>query len=136
MVTAPPPGRNAPCRCGSGLKYKKCCWSKDQDALAATINKRPAAPAEDAPPVATLDPLPPLDAPDPVSSDPTDLPEAGGSANFNSLMLIAAISAVAGVIVAVFSTAGNGLLTFGVGVVAAFLWHVRHPPPPRSDSAS
>jgi len=22
-------GRNAPCRCGSGRKYKKCCWLKD-----------------------------------------------------------------------------------------------------------
>ena len=23
-------GRNDPCPCGSGKKYKKCCWSKDQ----------------------------------------------------------------------------------------------------------
>ena len=23
------PGRNDPCTCGSGLKYKKCCWEKD-----------------------------------------------------------------------------------------------------------
>lgn len=23
-------GRNEPCPCGSGKKYKKCCWSKDQ----------------------------------------------------------------------------------------------------------
>lgn len=23
-------GRNEPCLCGSGKKYKKCCWSKDQ----------------------------------------------------------------------------------------------------------
>jgi len=23
------PGRNAPCPCGSGKKYKKCCWDKD-----------------------------------------------------------------------------------------------------------
>lgn len=22
------PGRNDPCPCGSGLKYKKCCWGK------------------------------------------------------------------------------------------------------------
>ena len=22
-------GRNDPCPCGSGLKYKKCCWAKD-----------------------------------------------------------------------------------------------------------
>jgi hypothetical protein len=26
------PGRNDPCRCGSGKKYKKCCLDKDQDA--------------------------------------------------------------------------------------------------------
>ncbi len=23
-------GRNDPCPCGSGLKYKKCCWLKSQ----------------------------------------------------------------------------------------------------------
>ena len=23
-------GRNDPCPCGSGKKYKKCCWTKDQ----------------------------------------------------------------------------------------------------------
>ena len=26
-------GRNDPCRCGSGKKYKRCCWSKDQERL-------------------------------------------------------------------------------------------------------
>jgi len=26
----PKVGRNAPCPCGSGKKYKKCCWAKDQ----------------------------------------------------------------------------------------------------------
>jgi hypothetical protein len=25
-------GRNDPCPCGSGKKYKKCCWEKDQEA--------------------------------------------------------------------------------------------------------
>jgi preprotein translocase subunit SecA len=24
------PGRNQPCHCGSGKKYKNCCWKKDQ----------------------------------------------------------------------------------------------------------
>src|SRR5436190_17362678 len=24
-------GRNDPCPCGSGKKYKKCCWNADQD---------------------------------------------------------------------------------------------------------
>jgi hypothetical protein len=25
-----PPGRNDPCPCGSGRKYKRCCWAKDR----------------------------------------------------------------------------------------------------------
>lgn len=25
-----PPGRNDPCHCGSGKKYKKCCETKDE----------------------------------------------------------------------------------------------------------
>jgi tetratricopeptide (TPR) repeat protein len=29
---APKPGRNDPCHCGSGNKYKKCCLAKDQAA--------------------------------------------------------------------------------------------------------
>ena len=29
---APKPGRNNPCHCGSGNKYKKCCLAKDQAA--------------------------------------------------------------------------------------------------------
>ncbi len=31
----PQPGRNDPCHCGSGKKYKKCCQKKDQQATAA-----------------------------------------------------------------------------------------------------
>jgi tetratricopeptide (TPR) repeat protein len=34
------PGRNDPCPCGSGKKYKKCCLSKD----AATASKQAASP--------------------------------------------------------------------------------------------
>ncbi len=26
-------GRNDPCPCGSGKKYKKCCFEKDQERL-------------------------------------------------------------------------------------------------------
>ena len=26
--TKPKTGRNAPCPCGSGIKFKKCCWLK------------------------------------------------------------------------------------------------------------
>ncbi len=28
----PVPGRNEPCRCGSGRKYKQCCLEKDEAA--------------------------------------------------------------------------------------------------------
>ncbi len=28
----PTPGRNEPCHCGSGKKYKKCCLARDQEA--------------------------------------------------------------------------------------------------------
>jgi type IV secretory pathway TrbD component len=47
-------------------------------------------------------------------------------------MLIAALSAVVGVVVALFSSARDGLLVFGVGVVVAVLWYARRPPPPRT----
>ena len=35
-------GRNQPCPCGSGKKYKRCCWSTDQAARAEAA--RPAEP--------------------------------------------------------------------------------------------
>ena len=31
-VTPPPPGRNEPCHCGSGRKYKQCHLEKDEAA--------------------------------------------------------------------------------------------------------
>jgi tetratricopeptide (TPR) repeat protein len=38
------PGRNDPCPCGSGKKYKRCCFAKDQEAEhAALIAAMPAA---------------------------------------------------------------------------------------------
>jgi hypothetical protein len=27
------PGRNEPCHCGSGIKYKKCCMAEDERKL-------------------------------------------------------------------------------------------------------
>ena len=33
-------GRNDPCPCGSGKKYKKCCQSKDQATEHATLEKQ------------------------------------------------------------------------------------------------
>jgi hypothetical protein len=35
------PGRNDPCPCGSGKKYKKCCLPKGEEAKRATQAKPP-----------------------------------------------------------------------------------------------
>jgi hypothetical protein len=59
------PGRNEPCHCGSGKKYKHCCLQKDEEAAWAAQAAReqeasaaqPAAPAEDQP--STRTPPPP-----------------------------------------------------------------------------
>jgi SEC-C motif len=42
------PGRNEPCRCGSGKKYKHCCLEKDEAAERAARARQ----EEDAPPPA------------------------------------------------------------------------------------
>ena len=34
-ATAARPGRNDPCPCGSGRKYKQCCLEKDEAAIRA-----------------------------------------------------------------------------------------------------
>ena len=39
-------GRNDPCPCGSGKKYKLCCLSKDETAAWATAEAKQAAAAE------------------------------------------------------------------------------------------
>ncbi len=56
MTEAPPerPGRNEPCHCGSGKKYKHCCLVKDEEADRASREHeasaaKPTAPPEDAP---------------------------------------------------------------------------------------
>lgn len=40
-------GRNDPCPCGRGKKYKKCCLAKEREAKRATQAK-PVAPADPA----------------------------------------------------------------------------------------
>ena len=35
-------GRNDPCHCGSGRKYKQCCLGKDEDAARAARTKAAA----------------------------------------------------------------------------------------------
>ena len=36
-------GKNDPCHCGSGQKYKKCCHAKDDAARMAELNANAAA---------------------------------------------------------------------------------------------
>jgi hypothetical protein len=43
------PGRNEPCHCGSGKKYKKCCLAKDEEAKQAKKAEPVAASADWAP---------------------------------------------------------------------------------------
>src|SRR5687767_13881962 len=70
------PGRNEPCRCGSGRKYKHCCLEKDDKkaaaarAKAAKADEAPAAPADEATTaaVATRAPKPKTDQPWKVGS--------------------------------------------------------------------
>jgi hypothetical protein len=65
--TSARPGRNEPCHCGSGRKYKHCCLEKD-DALAAAALAKAAAdaavqPAEGAPAAPTRAPKHQTDQP-------------------------------------------------------------------------
>jgi len=63
------PGRNQPCHCGSGRKYKYCCLQKD-DLEAAAARAKAAAAAE----AAALSPeavtLAPTRAPKPQTHQP------------------------------------------------------------------
>ena len=47
--TTPRPGRNEPCHCGSGRKYKQCCLPKDEAEAAKTRAAAAAAAATAAP---------------------------------------------------------------------------------------
>ena len=40
------PGRNEPCHCGSGRKYKQCCLEKDEKAASAARAEAATAVAE------------------------------------------------------------------------------------------
>jgi hypothetical protein len=55
-VSGPPahrPGRNEPCHCGSGRKYKHCCLEKDERLAAAARVKAAAEAASRAPETAS-----------------------------------------------------------------------------------
>ena len=43
------PGRNEPCRCGSGRKYKQCCLDKDEAKARAAYAKAVAEAPEPSP---------------------------------------------------------------------------------------
>jgi hypothetical protein len=46
--TSPRPGRNEPCFCGSGRKYKQCCLAKDEAAAAKARAKAAKEAAKEA----------------------------------------------------------------------------------------
>lgn len=62
-------GRNDPCPCGSGKKYKKCCLAKDEAAARSAYTQRAAAQRVVAQPF-DLPPLP--EPPPPPPPDPLD----------------------------------------------------------------
>src|SRR4051794_29167854 len=77
-------GRNDPCPCGSGKKYKKCCLAKDEAAarqasaqLATT--QRELARAFDLPPLPEPPQPPPLDPIDQARNELWEAFEAAGS---------------------------------------------------------
>jgi SEC-C motif-containing protein len=68
-MTAPTkaqPGRNEPCHCGSGRKYKHCCLEKDDKKAAAARAKAAAEAAARPPEVAAT----PARAPKPQTHQP------------------------------------------------------------------
>ena len=61
--TTPRPGRNEPCYCGSGKKYKQCCLAKDEAAAAKARADAAAANADTAPAAAEASSAAPTAAP-------------------------------------------------------------------------
>ena len=61
------PGRNEPCRCGSGRKYKHCCLEKDDkqaaEARATIVAEAPAQSPEDVTSISKRAPRPRTDQP-------------------------------------------------------------------------
>jgi hypothetical protein len=49
MTTDARPGRNDPCHCGSGRKYKQCCLDKDEAKVRTAQAKAAAAAPEPKP---------------------------------------------------------------------------------------
>lgn len=73
------PGRNEPCRCGSGKKYKHCCLEKDdQKAAAVRAKAAKAETAAEAPPEETVAPAKDARAAKPKTDQPW---KVGGSSS-------------------------------------------------------
>lgn len=60
-------GRNDPCHCGSGKKYKKCCMNKDKEATQAEQAARQAAAVPVSPSFMPALPETPREPPDPLT---------------------------------------------------------------------
>jgi hypothetical protein len=73
------PGRNEPCHCGSGKKYKHCCLEKDdKKAAAARAKAAKAEAASAAPPEEAAAPAKDARAPTPKTDQPW---KVGGSSS-------------------------------------------------------
>lgn len=68
-VSSVRPGRNEPCHCGSGRKYKQCCLEKDEKEASAA-RAAAAAEAEAAVPSAEAAAPAPKRAPKPETHQP------------------------------------------------------------------
>ena len=69
-ATSPRPGRNEPCHCGSGRKYKQCCLEKDEKAASAARAKAAAAAEAPAEPEADAASAKPKRPPKPETHQP------------------------------------------------------------------
>ncbi len=79
--TSPRPGRNEPCYCGSGRKYKQCCLAKDEATAAkarAKAAKEAAKQAAEAPPPAEGGAAPAAQAPKHRTQQPWKATNARG----------------------------------------------------------
>ncbi|MDA0791886.1 MAG: SEC-C metal-binding domain-containing protein [Proteobacteria bacterium] len=77
-------GRNDPCPCGSGKKYKRCCMAKDDAAARSVADPLEAFRAELEAKLATAD-LPGLQAAQAIVSSVATSHNAGGIAEFHGL---------------------------------------------------
>jgi hypothetical protein len=64
------PGRNEPCHCGSGRKYKQCCLEKDEKTASAERAKAAAAAVETPEPTEETTAAKPKRAPKPETNQP------------------------------------------------------------------